>query len=112
MSDRNLDFEKHVKIYSNNDDYSGDYMTNPTIDKNFTNVVHGKVIIRKHAIIGFGAGVLPNVTIGEGAVVGALSLVKRDCKSFGVYAGVPARYIKSRSKKLLKVEKEYLKNEK
>ncbi len=93
-----------VSIYSSNDDYSGEFMTNPTVDKKFTNVVHGPVTVGRHAIIGSGSIVLPNVTIGTGACVGALSLIKIDCEEFGVYAGIPAKLIKLRSKKLLEIE--------
>lgn len=101
-----------VAIYSNNDDYSGEFMSNPTVDKKFTNVTYGDVYIGKHVIIGFGSGVLPNVKIKKGAVIGALSLVKEDCKSFYVYGGVPARVLKRRSKRLLKLEKEFIRYQK
>lgn len=94
-----------VSIYSSNDDYSGNYMTNPTINSKFTNVQHKPVHIGKHAIIGSGCVILPGIIIGEGACIGALSLVKDDCKSFRMYAGIPAKFIKLRSKRLLKIEK-------
>lgn len=97
-----------VSIYSSNDDYSGEYMTNPTVDSKFTNVEHKDVYIGKHVIIGSGAIILPGVILEEGACIGALSLVKADCKSFCVYGGVPAKFIKKRSKKLLKKEGELL----
>ena len=64
-----------ITIYSSNDDYSGNNMTNPSIPTEFTNVTHADVIIKKHAIIGSGSVILPGVTIEEGAAVGALSLV-------------------------------------
>lgn len=101
-----------VAIYSSNDDYSGKFMSNPTVDKEFTNVTFGDVYIGRHVIIGFGSGVLPNVKIREGAVVGALSLVKKDCKSFCVYGGVPAKLLKKRSRRFLKLEKELVGNRK
>jgi galactoside O-acetyltransferase len=98
-----------VSIYSSNDDYSGEYMTNPTVNKQFTNVTHGKVSIGKHVIIGSGSILLPGIRLGEGACIGSLSLIKTDCKPFCVYAGVPAKKIKERSRNLLKLEKKYLK---
>ena len=52
--------------------------------------------IRKGAIIGSGAIILPKVTIGEYAVVAAGSVVTRDVKPWTVVAGVPARELYSR----------------
>ena len=74
-------------------------MTNPTVNPKFTNVSSGPVHFGKHTIIGCGSVILPNVSIGEGTAIGALSLVKENCKPFSIYSGVPARYIKKRSQK-------------
>jgi acetyltransferase-like isoleucine patch superfamily enzyme len=101
-----------TSVYSSNDDYSGDFMTGPTVDTHFTNVTNGEVYIGKHVVIGAGSIILPHVKIMEGAIVGALSLVKKDCESFGVYTGVPAEKISTRTNRLLQLEKEFLKTEK
>jgi acetyltransferase-like isoleucine patch superfamily enzyme len=44
--------------------------------------------------IGFDVCVLPGVTIGEGAIVGARSVVKEDVAPYAVVAGNPARVIR------------------
>lgn len=46
--------------------------------------------------LGYGVVVLPGVTIGDGAVIGANSVVTRDVDSMSVFAGVPARKISDR----------------
>jgi galactoside O-acetyltransferase len=97
-----------VSIYSSNDDYSGAHMTNPTVDEQFTGVNHQPVFIGRHAIIGAGSIVLPGVTIGEGVAIGALSLVNRDCKAFGIYIGVPARQKGERKRDLLVLEQQFM----
>ena len=97
-----------VAIYSSNDDYSGEYLTNPTVPEMYKNVSHGKVLLRKHAIVGTGAIILPNVKIDTGAVVAALALVKHDCCEFSVYGGIPAKKIGCRRRNLLELEKEFL----
>ncbi|PCJ95743.1 MAG: galactoside O-acetyltransferase [Zetaproteobacteria bacterium] len=97
-----------VSIYSSNDDYSGAFLTNPTVPCEYTNVVHGDVHFGRHVIIGSGSIILPNVTINDGAAVGALSLVSKDCDAFVVYAGVPAKSIRNRKKNLLDIEKRFL----
>jgi dTDP-4-amino-4,6-dideoxy-D-glucose acyltransferase len=93
-----------VSIYSSSDDYSGAALTNPTVPKEFTNVQHANVTVCRHVIIGAGSVILPGVTIEEGAAIGALSLVKKDCKSFGIYVGVPVNRIRNRQRDLLELE--------
>lgn len=97
-----------VSIYSSSDDYSGRTMTNPTVPAEYKNVTDAPVILGKHVIVGAGSVVLPGVTIGDGAAVGALSLVNRDLEPFGVYAGSPIRRLKDRSRRLLDLEREFL----
>ncbi|WP_411360676.1 acyltransferase [Pseudidiomarina sp. YC-516-91] len=97
-----------VSIYSSNDDYSGNYLTNPTIPSSFTNVSVAPVRIGRHVIIGSGSVVLPGVHIDEGGAIGALSLVTKNCEKFTVYVGNPLKRLKARSQKLLEVEREFL----
>ena len=96
-----------VKVYSASDDFSGKYMTNPTVNKKFTNVKIKKVIINKHSIIGANSVILPGITIEDGVAVGALSLVSKTLKSWTIYSGVPARKVAQRNKNILNLEKEY-----
>ncbi|MDA8429799.1 MAG: acyltransferase [Geobacteraceae bacterium] len=93
-----------VKIYSRTDDYTGKALTNPTIPEQFTSVIHGTVILKKHVIIGSGTVILPKVTIGEGSSVGALSLVTKSLDAWGVFFGSPVKRLKNRSKRLLEFE--------
>lgn len=60
----------------------------------------GAVTIADRVWIGFRAIVLPGVSIGEGAVVGAGSVVTRDVPPFTIVAGNPARPIGSRPQDL------------
>lgn len=46
--------------------------------------------------IGHGALIMPGVTIGNGAVIGACSVVTKDVPDYSVIAGSPARTIKMR----------------
>ena len=97
-----------VSVYSSSDDYSGKTMTNPCIPDEYKRVTHADVTIEKHVIVGCGSVILPGVTLSEGAAIGALSLVNKDCENYTIYAGSPARKIKSRKKDLLKLEQDFL----
>jgi galactoside O-acetyltransferase len=97
-----------VAIYSESDDYSGNSLTNPTIPIEYKpGYIGGKVTLRRHVIVGTGSTILPGVEIGEGAAVGANSLVTGDLEPWFVYGGVPTRKIREREKKLLQLQKEY-----
>jgi galactoside O-acetyltransferase len=98
-----------VAILSSSDDFSGDYLVGPTILSEFTNVKSSPVKLLKHSVIGTGSTILPGVTIGEGAAVGAMSLVKDNVGEFEIVVGIPAKKVKNRNKKILEVESEYLK---
>ena len=98
-----------VSIYSINDDYSGGTMTNPMIPDKFKNIQSEKVVIKKHVIIGSGCVVLPGAVLKEGAAFGAMTLVNRSSEPWSINVGIPFKKIKDRSKKLLKLEKEFRK---
>lgn len=57
------------------------------------------VVIGKYVWIGAGATILPGVTIGDGAVVAAASVVTRDVAAYAIVAGNPARFVKNRELK-------------
>lgn len=96
-----------VSIYSSNDDYSGEYLTNPMVNCQFTNVISKDVNIGRHVIIGSGSIVLPGVSIGDGVAIGALSLVNKNCEPFKIYTGNPAKVLKNRSNRLIEMEKRF-----
>lgn len=54
----------------------------------------GGVTIKKNVWIGDKVTILPGVTIGEGAIVGANSVVTKDVPAYSVVCGNPARIIK------------------
>ncbi len=97
-----------VTVYSISDDYSGEYMTNPTIPCEYLNVLQGRVTIHKYAIIGTSSVLLPGVEIGEGAAVGAMSLVSRSLPEWKICGGSPARPLKDRSRRLRDLERQFL----
>lgn len=60
----------------------------------YVNSHKGSITVDADVWIGTGAVILPNVTIGEGAVVGANSVVTKNVAPYTVVGGVPAHVIK------------------
>lgn len=92
-------------VYAASDDYSGMFLTNPTVPDQFRSIKGGRVLLKKHVIVGSGSTILPGVTIGEGTSVGSMSLVNRSLDDWGIYAGIPCRKIRDRHTNLLALEK-------
>ncbi len=88
-------------VFSASDDFSGEYMISPMVPEKLTNVQGGKVTLKRFSQVGSNTVILPNVTIEEGSVIGAMSLVKDNTKSWQIFGGCPAKYIKKRKQNIL-----------
>ena len=95
------------RIITGSDDYFGNCLTNPcTPIKYRTHAYKGKVIIKKHAILGTNSIVHPNITIGEGVATGSGTIINKDLEAWKIYVGSPARPVKERkSEIILQMEK-------
>ena len=89
-------------LYTATDDFRDGYLTGPTIPGKYRNVRSGAITLGRHGLIGAGSIVLPGVTIGEGAAVGALSLVRKDVPPFAIVAGNPLRTLGNRNEERLR----------
>ncbi|KTD82744.1 acyltransferase [Legionella waltersii] len=76
----------YVKVFSAGHDYSD--LTLPDTS--------APVVIGKYTWIGGNSTILPGVKIGEGAIIGAGSVVARDIPAYSVAVGIPAKVIKMR----------------
>lgn len=56
----------------------------------------GHITIKDDVWIGANAVILPNVTIGRGAIVGANAVVTKDVEPYSIVGGIPAKKIKYR----------------
>lgn len=97
-----------VRLFSRSDDFTGRHMTNPTVPSQYTGVVGGAILIKRHAVVGANTVILPKVTLGEGVAVGALSLVNKSLDEWGIYSGNPAARIRDRKRNLLELEEAFL----
>lgn len=56
----------------------------------------GNTVIGDHVWVGYNAVIMPGVNIGQGAIIGACSVVTKNVEPFGIVAGNPAREIGKR----------------
>ena len=54
----------------------------------------GEIHLKRGCLIGMGSMVMPGVTVGEGAIVGAGSLVTKDIPAWTIATGRPAKVVK------------------
>jgi galactoside O-acetyltransferase len=96
-----VNLSQGVRIYSVSDDYTGESLTSPMIPRHLSRTLSGTVALGRHVIVGSGSVILPQVTIGDGCAIGALSLVTQSLHGWGIYAGIPVRLLRARSRQLL-----------
>ena len=93
------------RIITGSDDFSGLSLTNAAVPPEFKNVIQSFVKLEKHAILGANVVVLPGLTVGEGAAIGACSLVTKDVTPWTINVGIPTQVLKNRPKeKILELE--------
>lgn len=94
-------FGAGVRLLTGTEEIGGDGLTNPTIPSAFRAVRRGKIFVGAHALVFTNSIVWPDVTIGEGAIVAAGSVVHHDLKPWGIYAGNPLVQVGVRPKEII-----------
>lgn len=80
----------NIQCYQDYIDYNG----NNLVNKDWTNVISKPIVIESKVWVGFDVTILKGVTVGEGAVIGAKSVVTKDVEPWAVVAGNPAKVVK------------------
>ncbi|WP_286030659.1 acyltransferase [Helicobacter pullorum] len=81
--ENNVVFAYGVKVFSRSDDYL-QIVNKETFIKS--------VKISRDCIIGTNSVIFPGSYLGEFCSIGAMSFVKGECKKYGVYVGIPAKF--------------------
>jgi len=87
-----------TRVLSSSGDFSGGFICGPMVPPPRRHVVTAPIEVSRHAVLGANSVVLPAGGLGEGATVGALSLVKTPLEPWTVNAGVPTRVIGRRDR--------------
>jgi len=88
------------RIVCGSDDFVNSLM-GPHIPMEHRTVKLSTITLEPYSAVGTNCVVMPNVTLGEGAALGANSLATRDLEPWTIYVGSPARPLKMRNKELV-----------
>jgi acetyltransferase-like isoleucine patch superfamily enzyme len=90
------------------DEHLGEGLVGPTIPEKYSDKrIIAPVIFERFASVGTNVVVLSGVTLAEGSVVGACSLVTKSTEPWTIYVGVPAKPLKARRKdKMIEMARE------
>ena len=96
-----IEIEDNVLIASkvfitdhNHGNYSGENQDSPETIPHDRTIYSKPVKIKKNVWLGEFVSVLSGVTIGEGSIIGAMSVVNKDIPPFTIAVGSPAKVIK------------------
>ncbi len=89
------------KIVCGSEDYTGVGLVGPTIPEEFRVINFTTVKFEKFSGCGVNCSILPNVTLSEGSILGANSLLTKTTEPWTIYVGSPAKPIKIRDKAII-----------
>jgi galactoside O-acetyltransferase len=96
-----------TKIVCGSEDYTGTGLVGPTIPEKYREINYTTVKFERFAGCGVNCSIMPGVTLAEGSILGANSLLTKDTEPWTIYVGSPAKPIKIREKEfILKYAKE------
>lgn len=85
------------RVICASDEHRGHGLPGPTIPgEHQDRITRAPVVFERFANVATNVVVTPGVTLREGSVVGACSLVTRDTEPWTIYYGVPARPVRER----------------
>jgi galactoside O-acetyltransferase len=94
------------KVLCGSDDFTQGMM-NPQVPIKYRSPKLTKITLKRFSCAGVNSTIMPGITFGEGAILGANSVATKDLEPWTIYAGSPAKPVKIRDKEnILKYAKE------
>jgi dTDP-4-amino-4,6-dideoxy-D-glucose acyltransferase len=91
-----------VMLFSSTDDLSVPALTNVSVPLELQKIITGNILLDKHAVVGAGSVLMPNIILGFACVVGVLSYLPRPFeyyeRPYTIVAGIPAKFIRERAR--------------
>ena len=86
------------RIIGGSDHYANGALMNPPIPEKYRNLNRDGCILEDFSFVSVNSSVFPGVTIGEGAVVGAGSVVRANLEPWGVYVMKNGKMVKIKNR--------------
>lgn len=90
-----------TKIVCGSEDYTGEGLVGPTIPEKYRVINYSTIKFEKFAGCGVNCTIMPGVTLAEGSILGANSLLTKNTEPWTIYVGSPAKPIKKRKKDII-----------
>lgn len=90
-----------TKVVAGSESYTGEGLIGPTIPLKYRRVDFSHVTFEPFSGCGVNCSIMPGVTFGEGAILGANSLATKDLDPWTIYVGSPAKPLKIRDKEVI-----------
>jgi dTDP-4-amino-4,6-dideoxy-D-glucose acyltransferase len=90
-----------TKIVCGSEDYTGEGLVGPTIPEKYRVINYTTVKFERFAGCGVNCTIMPGVTLAEGSILGANSLLTKDTEPWTIYVGSPAKPVKIRNKEII-----------
>jgi galactoside O-acetyltransferase len=90
-----------TKIVCGSEDYTGAGLVGPTIPAQYRKISYTTVKFEKFSGCGVNCSIMPNVTLAEGSILGANSLLTKSTEPWTIYVGSPAKPVKIRNKEII-----------
>lgn len=87
-----------ARLFSESDDLGASALIGSQVPRERRAILSGRIVLGPHVCIGAGSIVLPGVSVGEGAVTGAFSLVRENLEPWSINVGVPSRAVGRRDR--------------
>ena len=101
-----------TKIVAGSDDYNSNSLMGPLIPDEFKNLILTTVTFEKYSGCGANCTIMPGVTMSEGSLLLAGSLLNKDTKPWTIYAGYPARAIGTREREKVYLQEKQMRERK
>jgi acetyltransferase-like isoleucine patch superfamily enzyme len=86
-----------AKIYANSEvPLPGLHMSGPMVPEQHKSFRSRKVDLGKDSVVGANAVLLPGASLGEGSIIGALSLLNKPVPAWEIWVGSPAKKVAER----------------
>lgn len=96
-----------TKIVVGSEDYTGEGLVGPTIPLKYRKLILQDIVFERFSGCGVNCAIMPGVTFGEGAILGANSLATKNLEPWTIYVGSPAKPVKIRNREtIIKYAKE------